>query len=65
MNGIILTNKEEYNYFEGFLDSLHSLANKELQERVWGSGDYFVYTSFDEIYMHFSDLCEDILTADF
>lgn len=64
MGEIILIDKMSYDYFQAFLDSLCSLTDKELQNRVWAGGDCSVYTSFDEVYMHFSDLCEDILTWD-
>jgi len=40
------------------------LADREAQEKAWRDDDYSNYTDFDEIYMGFSDPCEDILTWD-
>lgn len=48
-----------YNYF---LRSLQAIADEPKQEQSWKGGDYSTYSDFDEIYMHFSDSCEDILT---
>ena len=48
-----------YNYF---LESLQAIADEAQQEQSWKGGDYSTYSDFDEIYIHFIDSCENILT---
>ncbi|CCB88573.1 hypothetical protein [Simkania negevensis] len=62
MDEIILTEKNDLSYYEGFLASLKCLFDTKKQKIAWLDSDYSEFTDFSEIYMDFCNFCVVILT---
>lgn len=62
MSEIVFSKKDKFSIYEGFLDSLSALFDRESQKRSWVEGDYSAFVCYDEISMCFLEASEDILT---
>ena len=63
MNEIVLTDKHDCSFYQGFLRSLLGLANPEFPGKLWiNEQGSECYAEFGEMYMGFSTFCEPILT---
>ena len=63
MNEIILTDKHNCSFYQGFLEVLLDLGNPEFPGKLWvNETGSECYAEFGEMYMDFSTFCESILT---
>jgi len=63
MNKIEFLSKEDYNFYNSFLESLSNFADPEYPGKRWiDENGSECYAEFSEMYMDFDMFCEAILT---